>query len=61
MKTLYIISAVLAVVAVIMFFVQKKKHSEILTILTAAIFGAAIGALLINLCVDAMFVRPLFD
>lgn len=61
MKTLYIISAVLAVVAVIMFFVQKKKHSEALTILTAAIIGAAVGALLISLCVDAMFVRPLFD
>ena len=61
MKILYIISAILAVAAVVMFFVQRKKHSEALTILTAAIFGAAVSALLINLCVGAIFVRPLFD
>ena len=61
MKTLYIVSIVLAVIAVIMFFIQKKIRSETLTILTAVIFGAAVTALLISLCVDAIFVRPLFD
>ena len=58
---LYIIAAILAVCALLLFFAQRRKRSEALVILAGIFAGGALALLAIALCLNAMFLRPLFD
>ena len=61
MGKVYVIAAILAVCAVLLFFVQRKHHSEVLVTLAGICAGAAFALLLITLCVNVIFIRPLYD
>ena len=55
------IATILAVCAVLLFFMQRRRKSEALVILAGIFAGAALALLGVAVCLDAMFVRPLFD
>lgn len=56
-----IIAAVFAVAAVVLFVLQRRKHSEALAVLCGVCAGAALCLVIMSLCVGAIFVRPLYD
>lgn len=60
-RILLLIAGVFTVAAVVLFVIQRRKHSEAFTVLTGICAGAALCLLLAALCVGAIFARPLFD
>lgn len=60
-EIMLIIAAVFAVAAVVLFALQRRKHSEALAVLCGICAGAALCLVIVALCVGAIFVRPLND
>lgn len=61
MGKFYVAVALLAICAIVLFFIQRKHRSELLVTLTAVCAGAALVLLVVLLCTNAIFVRPLYD